>query len=218
VLAVPGAILGVCACLTRNSRDSPRGPKGFAAPRRVFFNMEIDRFVMGVRSPRRQRGRPRLGLFPALRSSRVDLVSVLTKMPRRAARRGDACGWFSSWHRSPCRCCSCRLGPRDAQPRRGPARHIPGTTRATCRRCRWISSRTGTTKRAAACSTDRLLDAVKPMGASNRPRSRPTHRSRSSTTPSRRVALDGYERAATRTSPSCRISSAPTTSAAADHL
>ena len=87
VLAVPGAILGVVLA-SRGIPAFAAWAEGLAAPRRVFFNMEIDRFVMVFAALVASGSALVFGLFPALRSSRVDLVSVINEdaSPRGAAR------------------------------------------------------------------------------------------------------------------------------------
>ena len=62
--------------------------EGLAAPRRVFFNMEVDRFVMVFAAVVASGSALVFGLVLALRSSRVDLVSVINEdaSPRGAAR------------------------------------------------------------------------------------------------------------------------------------
>src|SRR5207249_7767293 len=87
VLAVPGAILGVVVA-SRGIPAFAAWAEGLAAPRRVFFNMEIDRFVMVFAALVASGSALVFGLVPALRSSRVDLVSVINEdaSPRGASR------------------------------------------------------------------------------------------------------------------------------------
>jgi len=60
----------------------------FAAPQRLFFNTDVDRFVIGFAVLIGCGSALVSGLLPALRSSRVDLVSVINEdaSPRGAAR------------------------------------------------------------------------------------------------------------------------------------
>ncbi len=87
VLAVPGAILGVVIA----SQGIPvlvRWAEWAAAPSRLFFNIEVDRLVIGFAVLVACGSALVFGFVPALRSSRVDLVSVINEdsSPRGAAR------------------------------------------------------------------------------------------------------------------------------------
>jgi len=152
VLAVPGAILGVVLA-SRGIPAFAAWAEGLAAPRRVFFNMEIDRFVMVFAALVASGSALVFGLFPALRSSRVDLVSVINED---ASPRGAARGRLRMVLVVAQVAVSLLLlvgsGLGDAQPRRGPAR-LSRVRREPRVALSVISSRTGTTKRAAACST-----------------------------------------------------------------
>src|SRR3954469_648817 len=87
VLAVPGAILGVVLA-SRGIPTFAAWAEALAAPRRVYFNMEVDGFVMMFAAFVAGGSALLFGLVPALRSSRVDLVSVINEdaSPRGAAR------------------------------------------------------------------------------------------------------------------------------------
>ena len=87
VLAVPGAVLGVL--LARRGIPVLVGyAERLAAPERVFFNIEVDSLVIGFAALVTCLCALVFGLVPALRSSRVDLVSVINEdaSPRGAAR------------------------------------------------------------------------------------------------------------------------------------
>ena len=87
VLAVPGALLGVL--LARRGIPLLAGyAEQLAAPERVFFNIEVDSLVIGFAALVACLCALVFGLVPALRSSRVDLVSVINQdaSPRGAAR------------------------------------------------------------------------------------------------------------------------------------
>jgi predicted permease len=87
LVAVPGAILGVLLA----SRGIPAVVgwiESLAAPRRVFLNIEVDRFVMVFAALVASGSALVFGLVPALQSSRVDLVSAINEdaSPRGASR------------------------------------------------------------------------------------------------------------------------------------
>ena len=87
VLAVPGAILGVLLA----SWGIPvlvSYAETLAAPRRVFFNIAVDQYVIGFAALVACGSALVFGLVPALQSSRVDLVSVISEdaSPRGASR------------------------------------------------------------------------------------------------------------------------------------
>jgi putative ABC transport system permease protein len=87
VLALPGAILGVMLA----SRGIPLlvgYAEALAAPRRVFFNIGVDRLVNGFAVLVACGSALVFGFVPALQSSRVDLVTVINQdaSPRGAAR------------------------------------------------------------------------------------------------------------------------------------
>src|SRR5438067_9266777 len=87
VLAAPGALLGVL--LARRGIPLLVGyAEGLAAPERVFFNIGVDSLVIGFAVLVACGSALAFGLVPALRSSRVDLVSVINEdaSPRGAAR------------------------------------------------------------------------------------------------------------------------------------
>ena len=87
VLAVPGAIVGVLLA----SRGIPvlvGYAEQLAAPQRLFFNIEVDRFVIGFTALVACGSALVFGFVPALQSSRIDLMSVINEdaSPRGAAR------------------------------------------------------------------------------------------------------------------------------------
>ncbi len=93
VLAAPGALLGVLIA----ERGVPlfiETASGLAAPMRLFFNIQTDRFVI-VFSVLAACGSALLfGFLPALRSARIDLVAVIKED---ASSRGAARGRLRSW-------------------------------------------------------------------------------------------------------------------------
>ena len=107
VLALPGALLGVL--LAQHGIPVLVGyAEWLAAPERLFFNIEVDRLVIGFAALVACGSALVFGLVPALRSSRVDLVSVINEdaSPRGAARgRLRAGSWSRRW-RSRCCCWS----------------------------------------------------------------------------------------------------------------
>jgi predicted permease len=93
VLALPGAFLGVL--LARQGIPVlVEYAEWLATPERVFFNMEVDLFVVGFAALVACGSALVFGFVPALRSSRVDLVSVIGEdaSPRGAARSGLRAG------------------------------------------------------------------------------------------------------------------------------
>jgi predicted permease len=87
VLALPGAILGIVLA----SRGIPvlvSYAEALAAPQRLFFNIEVDRLVIGCAVLVACGSALAFGFVPALQSSRVDLVSVINEdaSPRGASR------------------------------------------------------------------------------------------------------------------------------------
>lgn len=87
VLAVPGAVLGVLLA----SRGIPvlvGYAERMAAPQRLFFNIQVDHFVIVFAVLVACGSALVFGFVPALQSSRVDLVSVINEdaSPRGAAR------------------------------------------------------------------------------------------------------------------------------------
>jgi predicted permease len=87
VLAVPGAILGMVLA----SRGIPvlvEYAETLAAPQRLFFNIGVDRLVIAFSALIACGSAIVFGFVPALRSSRVDLVSVINEdsSPRGASR------------------------------------------------------------------------------------------------------------------------------------
>ncbi|MBZ5560663.1 MAG: ABC transporter permease, partial [Acidobacteriia bacterium] len=87
VLAVPGAILGM-ALAARGIPMLTDYAETLAAPQRLFFNIQIDRLVIGFSALVACGSALVFGFVPALRSSRIDLVSVINEdsSPRGAAR------------------------------------------------------------------------------------------------------------------------------------
>jgi predicted permease len=87
VLALPGAILGIVLA----SQGIPvlvSYAEALAAPQRVFFNIDVDRLVIGFAVLVACGSALVFGFVPALQSSRVDLVSVINEdaSPRGASR------------------------------------------------------------------------------------------------------------------------------------
>src|SRR4051812_25869905 len=78
VLAVPGAILGIVLA----SQGIPvlvSYAESLAAPQRIFFNIQVDRLVIAFATLVACGSSLVFGFVPALRSSRVDLVSVINE-------------------------------------------------------------------------------------------------------------------------------------------
>src|SRR5918993_86480 len=87
VLALPGAALGVL--LARSGIPVLAGyAEWLAAPSRLFFNIDVDRYVIAYSALIACASALLSGFIPALRSSRVDLVSVINEdaSPRGASR------------------------------------------------------------------------------------------------------------------------------------
>jgi macrolide transport system ATP-binding/permease protein len=87
VLAVPGAILGVL--LAAWGIPVLVGyAEAMAAPQRLFFNIGLDRLIIGFSALIACICALAFGLVPALRSTRIDLVSVINEdaSPRGAAK------------------------------------------------------------------------------------------------------------------------------------
>ena len=87
ILAVPGALLGIL--LARRGIPVLVGyAERLAAPQRIFFNVDVDGFVIGFAALVACGSALMFGFVPALQSSRVDLVSVINRdaSPRGAAR------------------------------------------------------------------------------------------------------------------------------------
>jgi putative ABC transport system permease protein len=87
VLAVPGALLGV-AIASRGIPLLVGYAEALAAPRRVFFNVGVDSLVLAFSAIVGCGCALLVGFVPALRSSRVDLVSVINETSPRGSRRG----------------------------------------------------------------------------------------------------------------------------------
>lgn len=87
VLAIPGAILGVVLALQVLPRLTAIA-EAMAAPQRLFFNMETDSLLLGFAAFVAVLSALVFGFFPALRSSRVDLVSVMKEEGQRGSPRG----------------------------------------------------------------------------------------------------------------------------------
>jgi predicted permease len=87
VLALPGAVLGVLLA----SHAIPlfvQYADWAAAPQRLFFNIEVDRFVIGFAVLAACGSALAFGFVPAIQSARIDLVSAINEdaSPRGAAR------------------------------------------------------------------------------------------------------------------------------------
>ncbi|MGH9372037.1 MAG: FtsX-like permease family protein, partial [Vicinamibacterales bacterium] len=87
VLAVPGAILGILLAL-QGIPMIVGYLEWLASPQPVFFNIEIDRIVIAFSVLVACGCALAFGFVPALRSSRVDLVSVMNVVSPRGAARG----------------------------------------------------------------------------------------------------------------------------------
>ncbi|HZT76145.1 MAG TPA: ADOP family duplicated permease [Vicinamibacterales bacterium] len=87
VLALPAAVLGVWLA-ARGVPLLAGYAESLAAPRRVFFNVDVDRIVMAFSVIVACGSALVFGFVPALQSSRVDLVSVVNEISPRGAGRG----------------------------------------------------------------------------------------------------------------------------------
>ncbi len=87
VLAIPGAILGV-AVAWRLIPVLIGYADALAAPQRLFFNLQTDALLVGFAAAVAVVSALVFGFVPALRSSRIDLVSVLKEEGPRGTRRG----------------------------------------------------------------------------------------------------------------------------------
>jgi predicted permease len=93
VLALPGAALGVLLA-AHGIPVLVAHAEWLAAPQRLFLNVGIDRLVIGFAALAACGSALVFGFVPALRSARVDLVSVINEdaSPRGAARGGLRAG------------------------------------------------------------------------------------------------------------------------------
>ena len=88
VLAIPGAIIGVLLA-TRVMPVLIGYAEVMAAPQRLFFNMQTDALLIGFAAFVAVVSALVFGFVPALRSSRIELVSVMKEEgPRGTARSG----------------------------------------------------------------------------------------------------------------------------------
>ena len=87
VLALPGAVLGVLVA-ARGIPVLVTYAQALAAPQRVFFNVDVDGIVLAFAVIVALLCALAFGLAPALRSSRVDLASVVNDVSPRGAARG----------------------------------------------------------------------------------------------------------------------------------
>ena len=87
VLAVPGAILGVVLA-ARGIPVLVGYAEQLAAPQRLFFNIAVDRLVIAFAALVGGGSALVFGFVPALQSSRVDLVSVMSDVSPRGTARG----------------------------------------------------------------------------------------------------------------------------------
>ena len=87
VLAVPGALLGVLLAWRAIPVLVSYG-QWLAAPQRLFFNTDVDAFVLGFAVLAAVGSALVFGFFPALHSSKVDLVTAINQdaSPRGAGR------------------------------------------------------------------------------------------------------------------------------------
>lgn len=93
VLAVPGAMLGIL--IARRAMPMLLSyAEALAAPNRLFFNMQTDIMVIGFATLVACGSVLVFGFIPALRSSRVDLQSVLKSESPRASARGGLRAWL----------------------------------------------------------------------------------------------------------------------------
>ena len=99
LLAAPGAVLGVLLAAI-GLPVLIAYADWLAAPQRLFLNLAVDRVVVGVTALAAAGNALAFGVVPAVRNSRVDLVTA------RAARSAVRCARHWSWRKSPYRCCS----------------------------------------------------------------------------------------------------------------
>jgi predicted permease len=87
VLAVPGTLLGILLATAGIPRLVGYA-EWLASPDRLFFNVEVDGLVIGFAAAIAAVSALMVGLFPALQSARLDLVTVINEdaSPRGAAR------------------------------------------------------------------------------------------------------------------------------------
>ncbi len=87
VLAVPGAVLGIVLA-ARGLPVLVNYADMMSAPQRLFFNIQLDRVVIGFSALVACASALAFGFVPALRSSRIDLVTVINEdsSPRGASR------------------------------------------------------------------------------------------------------------------------------------
>jgi len=87
VLALPAALLGI-AIAARGIPIFSSYAESLAAPERLFFNMGVDRLVIAFAAVTAVASALIFGFMPAIRSSRVDLITVMNEdfSPRGAAR------------------------------------------------------------------------------------------------------------------------------------
>ena len=127
---------------------------------RVYLDVSMDGLVVGFAVLLACASAIFFGFVPALRSSRVDLVSIMKDdLSPRTAPRGDGCARRWSSRRSRCRC-SCSSGRRwscaASIARETPT---PASMRAMSCRCRSTSSRTATTTARGRVFYEQLLDS-----------------------------------------------------------
>lgn len=87
VLALPATAMGMLLA----ARGIPlfvRYAEALAAPQLLFFNIDLDRFVIGFAALLACGSALVFGFVPALQSSRVDLASVMCEVSPRGAARG----------------------------------------------------------------------------------------------------------------------------------
>ncbi len=87
VLAIPGAIIGVAVAL-RALPTLVGYAEAMAAPQRLFFNMQTDALLIGFAALIAVVSALVFGFVPSLRSSRMDLVSVMKQEGPRGTTRG----------------------------------------------------------------------------------------------------------------------------------
>ena len=196
VLALPGAVLGVAARVARRSRCWSSYAEALAAPERVFFNIDVDRLVIGFAVLVACGSALVFGFVPALQSSRRR-SGVGHQRRRVAARRvrEDGCApglVVAQVAVSLLLLVGAGLVTRSLEAARRAYPGFDAQPRDLGRGGRQAERvRRGARPRRSIAS---LLDAAAcRRRASSRPRSRPSSRWRFSTRPRRRVAIEGYE-------------------------
>jgi predicted lysophospholipase L1 biosynthesis ABC-type transport system permease subunit len=129
VLALPGAVAGVL--LARLLLPLLANSAAGSAPMHVFLDVSTDRLVVGFAMLLASASAILFGFVPALRSSRVDLVSVMKDDLSRAPLRRRALALVASQTRCRCLLIGAALVMRSRIWRE---RHARASMRATSRR------------------------------------------------------------------------------------